>query len=155
MKISLMAVVAGFGLLVGLPLAATAGPTPGGASAADGDGIEDFFDNCQLDSNAAQKDFDHDGCGDVCDSDANNDGTAGSADFTAFRATFQKSEGDVGYNANFDSNCDGTVGSADFTNFRGNFQLATGPSGFPAAQRGAIGGPACPGAGCACPGPNP
>ena len=69
MKISLMAVVAGFCLVVGLPLAATAGPTPGGPSAADGDGIEDFFDNCYLDSNADQKDVDHDGCGDVCDSD--------------------------------------------------------------------------------------
>jgi hypothetical protein len=123
--------------VVGLPLAATAGPTPGGASTADGDGIEDFFDNCYLDPNPEQKDFDHDGCGDVCDSDANNDGTVGGGDFTAFKATFQKSEGQPGYNANFDSNCDGTVGGGDFTAFKGNFQLPSGPSGFPASQKAA------------------
>jgi hypothetical protein len=144
MKVSLMAVVAGFCLLVGLPLAATAGPTPGGPSAADGDGIEDFFDNCYLDSNAEQKDFDHDGCGDACDSDGNNDGAVGSADFNAFKNTFQKSEGAPGYNANFDSNCDGTIGSADFNEFKTNFQKAPGPSGFPSSQR--TGG---------CAGPNP
>jgi hypothetical protein len=87
------------------------------------------------DSNASQKDFDHDGCGDVCDSDNNNDGTVAAADYTAFKATFQKSEGQPGYNGAFDSNCDGTVAAADFTNFKQNFQLPTGPSGFPASQK--------------------
>ena len=135
MKVSLMAVVAGFCLVVGLPLAATAGPTPGGASAADGDGIENFFDNCMSASNASQKDFDHDGCGDVCDSDSNNDGVVAAADFAAFKGTFQKSEGQPGYNGAFDSNCDGTVAAADFANFKTNFQKATGPSGFPASQK--------------------
>lgn len=135
MKIRLFAVVAGFCLVVGLPLAATAGPTPGGPSAADGDGIEDFFDNCYLDGNADQKDIDHDGCGNICDSDANNDGVVNSADFTAFKASYLKGEGDPGYNAAFDATCEGVVNSADFTVFKGNYLQVTGPSGFPAAQK--------------------
>jgi hypothetical protein len=135
MKVSLMAVVAGFCLVVGLPLAAMAGPTPGGASTADGDNIEDFFDNCYLDANPEQKDVDHDGCGDACDQDGNNDGQIGSADFTLFKLTFQKQEGDPGYNSAFDANCDGAVGSADFSIFKSNFQQPTGPSGFPASQK--------------------
>jgi hypothetical protein len=144
MKISLMAVVAGFCLVVGLPLAAMAGPTPGGPSAADGDGIEDFFDNCYLDSNADQKDFDHDGCGDLCDSDSNNDGVSNAVDFTVFKGTYGKATGAPGYNANYDSNCDGVVNAVDFTVFKGNYGSVTGPSGFPAAQRNTTG----------CPGPN-
>jgi hypothetical protein len=144
MKISLVAVIAGFCLVVGLPLAATAGPTPGGPSAADGDGIEDFFDNCYLDSNADQKDFDHDGCGNACDSDSNNDGLVTVTDFTAFKATYLKGEGNPGYNANYDSNCDGLITVTDFTAFKANYLQAAGPTGFPSAQRNTT----------ACPGPN-
>jgi Dockerin type I domain len=143
MKISLMAVVAGFCLVVGLPLAAMAGPTPGGPSAADGDGIEDFFDNCYLDSNADQKDFDHDGCGDICDSDSNNDGNVNAVDFSVFKGTYLKSVGQPGYNGNYDGNCDGNVNAVDFSIFKGNYLSPTGPSGFPSTQRAA-----------GCPGPN-
>jgi len=143
MKISLMAVVAGFCLVVGLPLAATAGPTPGGPSASDGDGIEDFFDNCYLDANADQKDFDHDGCGNPCDSDGNNDGVVSSSDLSAFKATYLKGEGQPGYNANYDATCEGVVNSADLSIFKGNYLQLTGPSGFPSSQRSA-----------GCPGPN-
>lgn len=144
MKISLMAVVAGFCLVVGLPLAAMAGPTPGGPSAADGDGVEDFFDNCYLDSNADQKDFDHDGCGDVCDSDSNNDGVVNALDLGAFKGTYLKQEGDPGYDGNYDATCEGIVNAVDLGVFKGNYLQATGPSGFPAAQRNTTG----------CPGPN-
>jgi hypothetical protein len=121
--------------VVGLPLAAMAGPTPGGPSAADGDGIEDFFDNCYLDGNADQKDIDHDGCGDVCDSDANNDGIANALDLGFFKATFLKAEGQPGYNAAYDADCNGTVNALDLGVFKANFLQATGPSGFPSAQR--------------------
>jgi hypothetical protein len=141
MKISLMALVAGFCLVVGLPLVATAGPTPGGANG-DADSVENFFDNCYLDTNPDQKDYDHDGCGNVCDSDSNNDGNVNSSDFTAFKATYLKGEGSPGYNPNYDGNCDGNINSTDFTIFKGNYLSATGPSGFPAAQRTL---PACPG----------
>jgi hypothetical protein len=143
MKISVMAVVAGFCLVVGLPLAATAGPTPGGASAADGDGIENFFDNCYLASNADQKDVDHDGCGNLCDSDSNNDGIANAGDLVAFKNSYLKFDGDPAYNPNFDANCDGAVNAGDLVVFKGNYLLAPGPSGFPASQR--VGG---------CAGPN-
>jgi hypothetical protein len=144
MKISLMAVVAGFCLVVGLPLAAMAGPTPGGPSAADGDGIEDFFDNCYLDANADQKDIDHDGCGDPCDSDSNNDGLVNAQDLNAFKATYLKAQGNPGYNSAFDATCDGIVNATDLNVFKGNYLQAAGPSGFPAAQRNTT----------ACPGPN-
>jgi hypothetical protein len=144
MKISSMALVAGFCLAVGLPLAATAGPTPGGGNS-DADTIENFFDNCQLDTNPNQKDFDHDGCGDLCDSDGNQDGNVNSSDFTAFKATYLKGEGQPGYNGNYDADCNGSVNSSDFTVFKGNYLQPTGPSGWPAAQR------TLP----ACPGPNP
>lgn len=134
MKISSMALVAGFCLVVGLPLAATAGPTPGGADT-DGDGVEDSFDNCLSDSNADQKDTDHDGCGNMCDLDNNSDGVISSADFTAFKATYLKGEGDPGYNPVFDATCEGVVNSADFTIFKGSYLQSTGPSGFPVSQR--------------------
>jgi hypothetical protein len=143
MKISLMAVVAGFCLVVGLPLAATAGPTPGGPSAADGDGVEDFFDNCYLDNNPEQKDFDHDGCGNLCDYDADNNGIANAIDLGNFRTSYLKSQGDPAYNGNFDTDCNGVVNAVDLGNFRANYLQPTGPSGFPAAQRSA-----------GCPGPN-
>ena len=45
MKAGLIALTFGFFLVAGLPLAATAGPTPGGADG-DGDTVEDAFDNC-------------------------------------------------------------------------------------------------------------
>jgi len=66
MKASLIALTFGFFLVAGLPLAATAGPTPGGADS-DSDGVEDAFDNCTTIANPGQEDADHDGCGDDCD----------------------------------------------------------------------------------------
>jgi hypothetical protein len=73
MKLKLMTLAFGFCLVVGLPLAAMAGPTPGGTDT-DGDGVEDSFDNCTARVNPGQGDTDHDGCGDFCDFDFNNDG---------------------------------------------------------------------------------
>jgi len=129
MKISLMALVAGFCLVVGLPLAATAGPTPGGANS-DGDSVENAFDNCSSLSNAAQKDLDHDGCGDLCDGDFDQDGGAGLLDFGVFKSAFGKSSGAPGYDARADMDCDGSVGLLDFGFFKAEFGGAPGPSGL-------------------------
>jgi hypothetical protein len=97
-----------------------------------------------LDSNPDQKDVDHDGCGNACDSDSNNDGLVDASDFSAFKSTYLKSVGQPGYNANFDATCEGLIDASDFSAFKGNYLLPSGPSGFPAAQRNTT----------ACTGPN-
>jgi len=81
MKLTLIALVAGFCLVVGLPMAATAGPATS-ADGADGDGVGQAYDNCLTKLNAAQVDTDHDGCGDFCDFDWNNSGTVKGAEIT-------------------------------------------------------------------------
>ncbi len=46
----------------------------------DADGVPDTLDNCRLDPNARQADFDADGSGDACDPDDDADGLADAAD---------------------------------------------------------------------------
>ena len=140
MKVKLMALLAGFCLVVGLPLAAMAGPTPGGADG-DGDGVENAFDNCSSLSNAAQKDVDHDGCGDLCDGDFNQDGTTAIGDYGTFLSAFGKTTGQVGYSAAADMNCDGSVAIGDYGTFLSEFGGPPGPSGITNAGRDPI---ACP-----------
>jgi len=140
MKVKLMALLAGFCLVVGLPLAAMAGPTPGGADT-DGDGVENAFDNCSSLTNAAQKDVDHDGCGDACDGDMDQNGTTGLTDYAAFLGAFSKTTGQVGYIAAADMDCNGTIGLTDYASFLAEFANAPGPSGIANAGRNPI---ACP-----------
>jgi len=140
MKVKLMALVAGFALAVGLPLAAMAGPTPGGADG-DGDGVENAFDNCSTASNATQKDVDHDGCGDTCDGDFDQNGTAGGSDFGAMKLAFGSTTGQPNYNANADMDCNGAVGGSDFGLFKLEFNTTAGPSGITNAGRDPV---ACP-----------
>jgi hypothetical protein len=120
MKISSIALVAGFCLVVGLPLTAMAGPTPGGPDT-DGDGVEDAFDNCVTDVNGAQKDLDHDSCGDACDCDFNNDTVCNPTDFGAFASTYLKGEGDPGYNPLADCDCNGVINPTDFGCFASGY----------------------------------
>ena len=51
---------------------------------ADADGVPDRDDNCTTVANAAQQDFDHDGAGDACDPDDDNDGLADVFDCAPF-----------------------------------------------------------------------
>jgi len=140
MRIKLTALAAGFVLAVGLPLAAMAGPTPGGADT-DGDGVENAFDNCSTKVNTSQKDVDHDGCGDTCDGDFDQNGAAGGSDFATFKAGFGKTTGQPGYNAGADMDCNGAIGGSDFSLFKAEFGTTAGPSGISNAARSAT---ACP-----------
>lgn len=128
MKVSLMALAFGFFLVVGLPLAAIAGPTPGGPDS-DGDGVENAFDNCTVVSNTAQGDTDHDGCGDVCDpptlADATGDGVVGAADFVALLSQFGSTTG-----GSADFTGDTVVGAADYIILLSEFGNSKGPSGI-------------------------
>jgi len=157
MKMSLMALVATFCLVVGLPLAAMAGPTPGSGIDLDGggvgDGVEDAFDNCTNDTraghtfeaNGSQIDFDHDGCGNNCDADYDNNGAVAGGDFVLFSRTFGTSAalntpGTAAgqYNGAVDSNGDNAITGADFVFFSAHFGdtgPTVGPSGFPASQK--------------------
>jgi hypothetical protein len=149
MKISLMALVAGFGLVVGLPLAAMAGPTPGGANS-DSDSVANAFDNCTSVANPEQKDLDHDGCGDLCDGDFNQDGATGVPDFGIFKASYGKGTGQPGYDARADLNCDGVVGVPDFGIFKAEYGGTPGPSSIPASHKYAYCSGASPTPGSAC-----
>jgi len=70
MRIKLLALTFGIFLAAGT---AYAGPVPGGPDT-DGDTVEDAFDNCTSRPNPTQVDTDHDGCGQFCDFDWNNNG---------------------------------------------------------------------------------
>jgi len=120
MKKSLIALIAGFCLVVGLPLVATAGPTPGGPDT-DLDGVEDAFDNCVDDANPEQKDLDHDACGDRCDCDYDNNGACTPADFNTFAGTYLLGEGSPGYNPLADCDCNGAITPADFACFAAGY----------------------------------
>jgi hypothetical protein len=130
MKVSLMALAFGFSLVVGLPLAATAGPLPGGADG-DGDGVENAFDNCTTISNTSQADADHDGCGDSCDPnipcDLDGNGSVGGGDFIILSGNF----GCVAPTpCPGDCTGDGNTGGADFVALSAQFGQSKGPSGI-------------------------
>jgi len=141
MKIRLLALLAGFCLVVGLPLAAMAGPTPNGTPDSDGDGVENAFDNCSAKSNANQGDKDHDACGDLCDGDFDQNGVAGGSDLGVLKKAFGASSGAPAYNAGADMDCNGTVGGSDLGLFKKVFGTKAGPSGISTSNRSLT---ACP-----------
>ena len=134
MKVRLIALACGILLAVGLPLAASAGPTPGGTDN-DSDGVEDAFDNCSKLANAAQEDIDHDGCGDKCDkgpisADGTGDTIVGVPDFGLLSAQFGSTTG-----GSADFTGDTIVGVPDFGILSAEFGNFIGPSGITNALR--------------------
>jgi hypothetical protein len=146
MKVSLIALTFGFFLVVGLPLAATAGPTPGGPDY-DGDTVEDAFDNCCAVANPDQADTDHDACGNACElrCDENNDGKTDTTDF--IQMSYQWGAGPAGagtcdgskwpFPNTSDCNDDGCVDTSDFIILSAEWfpKQLPGPSGITNASR--------------------
>ena len=68
---------------VGDPLMQVAHPFAA-VNDSDGDGVPDRRDNCREQPNPDQRDSDHDGFGDVCDGDFDEDGVVGRSDLVLF-----------------------------------------------------------------------
>jgi hypothetical protein len=102
--------------------------------------VPNRFDNCSAVANASQKDYDGDGCGDVCDCDFDQNGSCGLADFGNFVGAWPPAGT---YNAAYDMDCSGSpLGLADFGLFVAEFGGGgvTGPS----ASNSQKTAPACP-----------
>jgi len=78
---------------------------------------------------------DHDGCGDICDGDFDQNGTAGITDFGFLLASFGATTGAPNYNAATDMDCNGVVGITDYGFFLNEFGTTAGPSGITNAGR--------------------
>jgi hypothetical protein len=140
MKVRFAALMSAFFLVVGLPLAAMAGPTPGGPNTGDTDGVENAFDNCTGKNNNDQKDYDHDGCGDQCDADYDQSGSTAGPDYFIFKSAYGSSVGQPAYNPVVDTDCSGTISGPDYFVFKGEYNTTPGPSGVNSNYKG----PSCP-----------
>ncbi len=92
------------------------------AADTDGDGVDDFSDNCAADPNADQRDTDRDGFGNECDPDFNNNGTVDAFDFSQLKSVFGLVAEDEDLNGN------GVVDVFDFSKLKAKFGQAPGPS---------------------------
>jgi hypothetical protein len=151
MKLSVIALMAGFCLVVGFPMAATAGPATS-ADGADADGIGQDFDNCTLRPNSDQRDTDHDGCGDLCDFDWNNDGiiklgelakaNANAGAFpTVANADCDAPPGPPFFNCECDINHDGICKLGELAQIGSLVGKRSGPSGLPSRNTAICGCP--------------
>lgn len=138
MKVRLLALLFAFSLVLGLPLAASAGPAAGGTDS-DLDGVEDAFDNCLFVVNAGQEDGDHDGCGNACTQavtcDATGDTAVGVPDFQVLGVEFGNDcVANPGDSCTSDCNGDNKVGVPDFQAIGDEFGNKVGESGITTAQ---------------------
>jgi hypothetical protein len=92
------------------------------------DGIVDDSDNCLFVANPVQTDTDHDGYGNICDADINNDGGVGFDDVAEIFAAMSSGS----YSA-ADLNGDGGVGLDDASMALGMNGTLPGPSGYSCA----------------------
>jgi hypothetical protein len=100
---------------------------------ADGDGVEQWRDNCKEVSNPGQCDTNRDGYGNACDADYDNNGVVGISDFNILRSHFGQRDHDPDFDPDVDSNCDGAIGIPDFNALRSQFARPPGPSGIVSA----------------------
>jgi hypothetical protein len=105
----------------------------------DDDGVGDVFDNCLTVENADQRDTNQDGFGNVCDTDYDDNGSTGLADYAILLQTYGRAFPDPLYNEDVDMDGDGGVGVDDYSVFLAGFAAAPGPSGLACA-----GSPPCP-----------
>jgi hypothetical protein len=96
----------------------------------DGDGVANRNDNCLQVANPSQCDTDHDGYGNACDADFDENGRVDAVDLSRFLARDWRAGQDSGHGT--DMNCDGVVDDDDFPGLRPPFKstAAPGPSGL-------------------------
>ena len=99
----------------------------------DSDGIADGEDDCAVVPDTLQLDSDHDGYGNACDADYDDNGTVGLSDFLAFGQAFGKTSASPAWNPEIDANGDGKIGMADFLALGAAFGNPPGPSGLACA----------------------
>ncbi len=104
-----------------------------GGSDTDGDGQDDFEDNCSAVANADQNDSDSDGYGNACDGDLNNDNQVNFLDFALLTAAFLSTPAAPNWNPNADFNGDDLVNFVDIAQFPNFFLMPPGPSGMACA----------------------
>jgi Dockerin type I domain len=88
----------------------------------DGDGVADAVDDCVLARDPSQLDADHDGFGNACDGDFNQDGVVNFADLAQMKAMFSTSDRVT------DLDGDGSVDDLDLAILKSLFYQAPGPS---------------------------
>lgn len=96
---------------------------PGVAADSDGDGVDDFNDNCTEAANANQRDTDNDGFGNACDPDFNGNGVVDVLDFSLMKSRFGSQDA-----PDQDLNGNGVVDVLDFSTLKAFFGKAPGPS---------------------------
>ncbi len=131
MKLRAMIALASAALLtMVLAFGSVAGTGPC-ATDADSDGVcdSDGSDNCLGTSNAAQRDDDEDGYGNICDADVDQNCVAGGSDVSAAFANLgQAAPWTPKQTGAFDVDENGTVGGSDVSSIFGQLGQAPGPS---------------------------
>lgn len=103
------------------------------AADGDGDGVTDENDNCLAVSSADQRDTDHDGYGNLCDADLDNNGTVNDADLVILLGAYATNMLDPAYDPNCDREGDGIIGKSEGDLFAAQRGGPPGPSGLSCA----------------------